>query len=690
MALVDSLLTAMVRADGDALVMHVGERPYVVAQSRTIDVSTHGLNLSAMNGMLAQLLPVDARAALDELGAVEQTLPSRGSDRFTVVAARGGEDIWIEIRRRREARAVDIVDVEPAPAAPPAAETSEAPAATEAEPAAEAVPVSSAGPDADADAGTSADAAAEPTIELTDDAPPVSGAPLDTDTDADADFDADAGAARHEPAEDTPAMNGMPALEIDARADSTAGALEEDTMAIDESSSAGEPQVPEPVAAELTADLQAVAGAADAVTASSGDAAAASPPAPAMASGAVGAAHGDPPQTSRPSTHQADVPPVTRRVRIEVPPSRSGAPRAAGADRLLRAAAALGATELFVTPQAVPYVRVDGDIRPLDGEAALTAGEVEAVLLELAPETLREQARHGESGEWLAEMADIGRVRCASFRDQRGVGLLCRLTSTRAASLEQLGLGPEVQALATEPDGLVLVAGREGSGKSSIISALVDAINRRRADYVITLEPELRLLHENRHALISQREVAGGEALVAAARAALREAPDVLVIDGLDSAEMVDLVLGAAGRGLLVVASVPAASATDAVAHIVGLVPDDRRASVQASLAGLFRGAVSQVLVRKAAGGRVAARELLLASGDVTRVIASGSFVELPGALDAGRRYGMTSLTATLVEQVQGGVVDVREAWRKAPNRDTLVAGLKAAAVDTSLIDRLA
>jgi len=110
-ALVDSLLSAIVRADGDALVMHVGERPYVVVGTQTINISTHGLNLEAMTGMLAQLLPADAQTQLEEFGAVEHRLTPPGEDRFTVVAARGGDDIWIEIRRRRAPAAV----VAPAP-----------------------------------------------------------------------------------------------------------------------------------------------------------------------------------------------------------------------------------------------------------------------------------------------------------------------------------------------------------------------------------------------------------------------------------------------------------------------------------------------------------------------------------------------------------------------------------------------
>ena len=108
MALVDSLLAAIVRADGDALVMHVGERPYVVVDTQTIHISTHELNLDAMTGMLVQLLPSESQGQLEEFGAVECRLPQDGADRFTVVAARGGDDIWIEIRRRRAQPAMAV------------------------------------------------------------------------------------------------------------------------------------------------------------------------------------------------------------------------------------------------------------------------------------------------------------------------------------------------------------------------------------------------------------------------------------------------------------------------------------------------------------------------------------------------------------------------------------------------------
>ena len=137
--------------------------------------------------------------------------------------------------------------------------------------------------------------------------------------------------------------------------------------------------------------------------------------------------------------------------------------------------------------------------------------------------------------EWIAELPELGRIRCTSFQDHHGPGVLFRMIATRAATAEQLGLSREVQALATEAEGLVLVAGPRGSGKSTLMSALVDLVNRQRADYVITLERQIRLVHDNRTALVSQREIRGGaDEALAAARAALRENPDVLVVDDLE------------------------------------------------------------------------------------------------------------------------------------------------------------
>ena len=367
--------------------------------------------------------------------------------------------------------------------------------------------------------------------------------------------------------------------------------------------------------------------------------------------------------------------------------SSRGHGRAGGIERLLRLAAARGASALYLTTQARPAVRVDGDIRLLEGEATLSSGDVEAAVLELAPEGARDK----ESAEWIRDLQDVGRVRITTFRDYRGPGALLRMISARATSAEQLGLVREIQALAMEPEGLVIVTGPRASGKSTLVSAYVDLINRQRNDYVITLEGQIRLVHESRGSLISQRELRGsaGE-IVSAARAALRENPDVLIIEDLRSPDVLQVALDAAGSGLLVFASVTAASATAALERLVDLCPSEQRRTVRAALAEHLRGVVAQVLLRKAGGGRLAARELVLNTNAVAALVSDGQIAQLPRAIDSGRKLGMAPLNDALVAFVQSGAVDVREAYRKADDKVGLLGLLRREGIDTSFVERLA
>jgi twitching motility protein PilT len=775
MALVDSLLTAMVRANGDALVMHVGEKPYVVTDAGPIDLSTHGLNLQAMTGMLSQLLPAEAQHTLREFGAVEQKLPPLGHDHFTVVAARGGDDIWIEIRRRRpkEAKPVEapvparaaqtavaaaagsapavavlpatepisarvpaVAAVTPAPAARPApmpdpvpspmpavariaAVGPEAPAAERA-PASDPFPsplpamanVSAVVPEAASARPASATAVATPAPV----APPiVEPAPAAAVSGVSAVAPVLPPAITSAP---TPAVPALPAATI-VPAVAAPAAVSEPVVTIVDVPAEDPPTekvAPLPVAASLSANAapapavaapepatpQPVAAAATVAAAEPAavePADAAPPPAvedrPVAPQAIAPAAPAEAPlpetppaavEPLSPSSSTGDAPPpqappgrdeppvpMTRTVRIEVP-TRAVSSRPSTVERLLRLAAARGASALFMPSQSRPYVRVEGDMRPLEGEPVLGASEIEAAVLDVVPEATRDNVRRGEWTEWLAEIAELGRVRCTSFRDHRGPGALFRLISTRAVSVEQLDLARELQSLATEADGLVLVAGPRGSGKSTLLSAFVDLINRQRSDYVITLERQLRLLHEPRAALISQREVRG----------------DVFVIEDLEAPGLQPLVLDAAAEGMLVLVSMTVPSTTEAVQQFVNLAPADKRAASLAALAGTFRGAVAQVLLRRTGGGRIAARELLLGTGPVMRLIAEGQLGELPQALENARQQGMLPLGDTLLGLVRDGVVDVREAYRKAADRERLLTALRREGIDTSQVERLA
>lgn len=673
MALVESLLTAMVRADGDALVMHVGERPYVVVGAGTLDLSTQILHLDAMTGMLQQLLPPAAQDSLQEFGAVEHRLPAHEGDAFTVVAARGGDDIWIEIRRRRQA----AVAAAPAAVAPAAVEAVTPPPIVEnvAAPVTEIVPEPVPEPVAEIVPEPVAEPIPEPVAEIVPE--PVDASLSEVEQRVLDELQA---------SEDAQALEEPVLTDADPwpMADEPPPVAEIAALVVEVSEPVAETveriaEVPEPVAEESAAEAPSVEML-EGLLWPQAEVPTVEPPAACEAPAAFHAP--DAPEL-------APVLQMTRTVRLEVPP-RATSVRVSGVERLLRLAAARTASALFVTSDCRPSIRVEGDIRPLEGEPAMSRADVEAAVMEIVPETAQEAVGRGESTEWISEFADLGRVRCMTFTDHRGPGVVFRMIATRAATAEQLGLSREVQALATEPQGLVLVAGSHGSGKSTLVSALVDLVNRQRAEYVVTLERQIRLVHDNRTAIVSQREIRGGadEALTAA-RAALREDPDVLVVDDLVSAQMVPLLLQAASEALVFV-SIVAPTMTDAVERFVELAPASMRAGVQAAMAESFRGGVSQVLLKKAGGGRVAAREVLLATAAVTRVISDGVPGQLPKALEGGRKHGMVPMADALVALVHSGVVDVREAFRKSPDRDRLLAGLKREGIDTSVVERLA
>jgi twitching motility protein PilT len=356
----------------------------------------------------------------------------------------------------------------------------------------------------------------------------------------------------------------------------------------------------------------------------------------------------------------------------------------------LRVAAARGAATVYVVAQSKPMIRVDGEIIPLESEPTLTAADVDRLVMELAPPRRRDALQNGPA-EWLCDVPEIGRVRCLTFRDHRGPGVLFRMFPPRAISADQLALTPEVQALCQQPDGLVLVTGARASGKSTLLNAFIDLINRTRSDHVITIESQIGFVHESRKSFISQRETRGDVDLAASvARAALREDPDVMMIEEVKSADVAAAALEAAESGRLVLASIPAASTIGALERLLELFPADRRARVRSSLATSLRGAIAQVLLRRVTGGRVAAREILLNTPAVSTLVLEGKMFQLPVALDSGRRHGMVPLTDSLAGFVRDGIVHPAEAYRKALDRAAFVAALKRDGVDTSFAERLA
>ena len=674
-SLVPSLLQAIVHVDGEALVMHAGDKPYVVAPTGQVDLATRGLALEAVNGIVNQLLPPESQSALDEFGAVQYQLPpvpEFAGEQFTVVAARGGDDLWVEIRRRR----IPDDDRIPDEFFPP----------PEAIAHAQPYPVYA--------------AAGSPALQ-----PPTE--PLHDSLDLSASDIVE---------RDAPHFGGpiqrIPEIPDVLHGEHTTGVIQEGRPV--ETEAAIERKIREAVAPEQIVESPTLEHhLAESVTAKAiATGPAAGKPASlevAAAVPAVSAAPGGAERTAemraRPEAvattrvaepvappQPAVVLPLARNpIRAEGPVPPVNDPTMSGLDRLLRLAAARGASTLYLSSDSRPGVRVDGELQTLEGEPVLTARDVESLLLTLMPERNHEALRTGAATEWILDIEEIGRVRCMSFRDHRGPGGVFRLMPTRSVSVDQLGLPRTIQGLVAEQEGLALVAGPRSSGKRTLISAFVDLINRTRRDHVITIEREINIVHERGSSFISQREVRGNdEDLLAAARAALREDPDVLVIEDLRTADLMNVAFDASASGHLVVGGFAAHTATEAVDRIIDLYGPDHRRRVQLALAQSLRGVVVQILLKKNGGGRVAARELLLNTPAVSSVIAEGKTSQLPMAIEGGRRYGMMPLNDALVGLVQQNIVDGREAYRHASDRQGLLASLKHHGVDTSSLERLA
>jgi twitching motility protein PilT len=566
------MLRAIVDADGEALVMHAGEKPYVVAPAGQVELANRPLTVEAVKNFVAQLLPGDASHALAESGAVQHVIvmpPEFPGESFTVVAARGGDDMWVEVRRRKvgEADAVPEVPFEPA--------AQQLAIAAMVRRGAEAGNLRRRGV-------AQPPFAAEPTT-------------------------------------------GRPAPET----------LPESPMAAPPPKPPGLPRTPHLESAESMA---------------------APPPAVVM--------------------------PMSRHsVRSE---SASAAETLPALDRLLRIAVARGASTLYLSSNAQPSVRVDGDLQALEGEPSLGAQDVESLLGAVIPDRQNEGLRSGAANEWISDVEGVGRVRCLTFRDQRGPGGVFRIVPAQVLSTVQLGLSREVESLALEPGGLVLVTGPRQSGKRTTISALVDFINRTRGGHVITVEREFNVIHTPGTSIISQREARGGhDDIEHVSRAALREDPDVLVVESMPTAAIVDVALEAAASGRLVIGGLAANDTASALDRLTHLYPLEKQRHVQLALAENLRGVVAQVLVRKIGGGRVAAREILLSTPAVASVIAEGRTSQLAAAIDAGRGRGMRRLSDALAGLVESGEVDVREAYRNAVDRKGLLARLKRLGIDT-------
>jgi twitching motility protein PilT len=368
---------------------------------------------------------------------------------------------------------------------------------------------------------------------------------------------------------------------------------------------------------------------------------------------------------------------------------RAGDPVAlAEVETLLKAMLAESASDLHLRVGEPPILRTHGEMKRLRNAPPLGNDAVEAMLLAMMPERNRLQFEELNDTDFAYELPGSARFRCNALRDRRGVGAVFRVIPATVVTVEQMGLSEEVQRLCHLTKGLVLVTGPTGSGKSTTLCALVDLINRVRHDHVITIEDPIEFVHPNKNCLITQRQVGSHtSSFKHALRAALREDPDIVLVGELRDLETVSIAIETAETGHLVFGTLHTTSAVSTIDRLIDQFPADRQDQVRVMLSESLKGVISQTLCRKIGGGRIAAREVLLSIPAVANLIREAKTFQIPSIMQTSKRLGMVTLNDALIDLVDRELVESKEAYYKAIDKQGFANMLRQRGHDAGFLE---
>lgn len=363
-------------------------------------------------------------------------------------------------------------------------------------------------------------------------------------------------------------------------------------------------------------------------------------------------------------------------------------------DKLLEIAVRNGASDLHISSNYCPCIRVDGAMRFLTDQPVLTPEDNFEILKEIMPERNLREFEQSWDTDFGYELDGFGRFRANAFKDAQGAGGVFRTISERIPSLEELGLSfaGTLQELCMHTKGLIVVTGPTGAGKSTTLAAMVDLINRTRTEHIITIEDPIEFSHSSKGCLINQREVHHHtRSFAGALRAALREDPDIVLLGEMRDLETTEIALETAETGHLVLATLHTNTATSTVDRIIDKFPAGRQNQIRTLLSNTLTAVVAQTLCKKEGGGRVAAAEILIATSAVRAMIRDEKTHQLPTAIQVGHNVGMRSFTDSLYRLVADGLITPREAYLKAVDKISIEQKFKEAGieVDKSLTEIL-
>ncbi len=339
-------------------------------------------------------------------------------------------------------------------------------------------------------------------------------------------------------------------------------------------------------------------------------------------------------------------------------------------DFFLRLMIDKGASDFHLHVGNSPLYRQGGNMSPMRYRP-MRQLDWERLMRPITPGPLWEAFERTGDVDFAYEIPGLARFRVNMMQQHRGGGAVFRLIPSNIMTLEQLGIPPQVSQLAGLDSGLVLITGPTGSGKSTTLAALIDLINRRKADHLITIEDPIEFVHPRRRCLVHQREVGThtsefNEAL----KAAIREDPDLILVGEMRDRETMLLALQAAEKGMLVYGTLHTNSAAKTVDRIINAFPVEEQDQVRGVLAGTLRGVVSQQLLRRVGGGRVAALEILFSSRAMANLIREGKTHHIPSLMQTGRKVGMIQMDESLMTLIKRGIITREAALEKAIDKE--------------------
>jgi pilus retraction protein PilT len=332
-----------------------------------------------------------------------------------------------------------------------------------------------------------------------------------------------------------------------------------------------------------------------------------------------------------------------------------------------------GASDLHLSANHRPRWRVDGQIKELHDQKYLGREEVLSLLKPvMRPETL-DEFKSANDCDYSYALEGVARFRINMFRDRYGTSAVLRMIPMNILSLEQIGLPNIVRTLCSSNNGLILITGPTGSGKSTTLASMVDHINRNFPLHILTMEDPIEFVHESIKCLVNQREIGHhSTSFSAALRASLREDPDIVLVGELRDRETVELALELANTGHLVLGTLHTSTAVSTIDRIVDLFPTDQHNQVRSGLADSIQGIIAQTLCRKIGGGRIAALEILINSYAMANLIREGKSAQIYNTMLTGKKLGNTLLNDELAQLVVKGKISAGEAMSRAVDKVAL------------------